>query len=176
MGDQELLIMLQNQKTSESGFRILVQTYRANLYILIFRMTQNHDDTDDILQNTFIKVFRNINLFEAKSSLKTWMYRIATNETLNFLKTKKNHDSLDHLPADMSKQRDGIMDADELVKVLADAVESLPEKQRLVFLMRYYEEIGYDEMALITETSAGALKASYHHAVKKIENFITSKV
>ncbi len=176
MGDQELLILLKNQKTSENGFKILVQSYRENLYALIYRMTQNHDDTDDILQNTFIKVFKNINLFEAKSSLKTWMFRIATNETLNFLKSKKTHDTLDHLPTIVNKQHDVVMDADSLIKVLSEAIKSLPEKQRMVFLMRYYEEMGYEEMALITETSAGALKASYHHAVKKIETFISSKV
>lgn len=176
MRDQELLTMLQNHKTRESGFRILIQSYRQKLYTLVIRMTQNHEDTDDILQNTFIKVFRNIDQFESKSSLMTWMYRIATNETLNFLKSKKVYDTLEHIPVQQHSERDGMMDADGLVKILAAAVESLPERQRMVFLMRYYEEMSYEDIAAITETSTGALKASYHHAVKKIESFITSKV
>jgi RNA polymerase sigma-70 factor, ECF subfamily len=138
-------------------------------------MVQTHSDTDDILQNTFIKVYRGISGFEGKSKLSTWLYRIAMNETITFCQNNKRKitDSLDAhaFPISEMTSQDGI-DGEKVAQMLSAAIEELPEKQRVVFNLRYFDEMPYEEMSEVLDTSVGALKASYHHAVKKVERFI----
>lgn len=168
-----LISELKDSSTRNDAFGKLVSTYQERLYWHIRRIVLNHDDTDDVLQNTFIKVFRNIGGFKAESSLYSWMYRIATNEALSFLKQKarKSGISSEALQEQLANKltADVYFDGDEIQLKLQKALATLPEKQRLVFNMKYFEEMKYDEISEILETSVGALKASYHHAVKKIE-------
>jgi RNA polymerase sigma-70 factor (ECF subfamily) len=138
----------------------------------------NHDDTDDVLQNTFIKVFRNLSSFKGESKLFSWMYRIATNEALTFLQQKSrrfNTTSEELLQKQTEKMKaDDYFDGDEIQFKLHQSISLLPEKQQLVFKMKYFQELKYEEMSEILDTSVGALKASYHHAVKKIENYMNT--
>jgi RNA polymerase sigma-70 factor (ECF subfamily) len=172
----DLIVKLHNPNTRNQAFSVLVNTHQERLYWHIRRMVVGHDDTDDILQNTFIKAFRALDTFRGESQLYTWLYRIATNETISFLKTKRlkmfvsfesaeNHFAK-HLEADSELSGDSIQGK------LQRAILKLPDKQRLVFNMKYYEEMKYEEMSEILGTSVGALKASYHHAVKKIERYV----
>ena len=172
--DEEILILLQHEKSYQQGFSLLMAKYREQLYRHIRRMVVDHDDADDVLQNTFVKVFRNINRFEGKSKLYTWLYRIATNEAITFLnsRNKKDTDTLDDPEQNYAAVRlkaDEWFDGDEIQIKLLKAITTLPEKQKIVFNLRYYDELPYEEMSKILNTSVGALKASYHHAVKKIE-------
>lgn len=170
---QELL----NSRTQNQAFEKLLKIYQRPLYNHIRNIVLNHDDTDDILQNTFVKVFQNLNKFKGESKLFSWMYRIATNEALTFLnqKAKKSgissetlqNKTIDNLKADV------YFDGNEIQIKLQKAIVLLPEKQQLVFRMKYFEELKYEEISEILGTSVGALKASYHHAVKKIEAFVT---
>ncbi|KXK37659.1 MAG: RNA polymerase sigma factor [Saprospiraceae bacterium] len=157
----------------EKGYRMLVSMFKERLYWHIRRMVGEHEDADDILQNTFVKVIKNINGFKMQSSLQTWLYRIATNECITFL-NKKNSRKV--TPLNSAYDTNGVsglyQEADEILSKLEQAINRLPDKQKAVFLMRYYDELPYSEIAEITETSTGALKATYHHAVKKIEEFI----
>ena len=136
----------------------------------------NHDDADDVLQNTFIKVFRNLSKFKGESKLFSWIYRIATNEALTFLQQKTKHyqsSSEEYLQKQTEKlQADVYFEGDEIQFKLQQAIAQLPEKQQLVFKMKYFEEIKYEDLSEILDTSVGALKASYHHAVKKIEEYL----
>lgn len=174
LSDLELLQMIQNPKTREKGYRFLIEMYQKRVYGVIRKMVLIHEDADDITQNTFIKAFKNINNFHGNSSLFTWLYRIATNESLNFLQKKKkrfffsieDHESVMESYLDHSSMISG----DEIEKKLQKALLKLPDKQRLVFNLRYFEDLAYEDISQITETSVGALKASYHHAAKKIEN------
>ena len=172
----DLIAKLSDPNTRNQAFSVLVNTHQERLYWHIRRMVVGHDDTDDILQNTFIKAFRALDTFRGESQLYTWLYRIATNETISFLKTKRfkmfvsfesaeNHFAK-HLEADSELSGDSIQGK------LQRAILKLPDKQRLVFNMKYYEEMKYEEMSEILGTSVGALKASYHHAVKKIERYV----
>ncbi len=172
MEDREVIEMLSNNLSSERGYRILISKYKELLYWHIRRIVKNHEDADDILQNTFIKVFRNIDNFKQESSLKTWLYRIATNESITFLNNPKNRsfDSLDNIQTD--RPADEIADYDNLNQKLVQAIDTLPTKQKVVFNMRYYDEMSYQEIAAITDTSVGALKTSFHLAVKKIESLL----
>lgn len=177
--DQQIIDDLKNESTKQVAFRLLVKTYKERLYWHIRKIVLNHDDTDDILQNTFVKVWRNIDSFRAESGLYTWLYRIATNESLTFLNQKKKKtfggtdDELnDYLLENI--QTDPYFNGDDIQQKLQEAIARLPEKQRLVFNMRYFDDIKYQDMEKILETSAGALKASYHHAVKKIEDYFKS--
>ena len=150
--------------------------YKERLYWHIRKIVLSHDDTDDVLQNTFIKVFKNIHSFNEKSKLFSWMYRIATNESITFLnkKAKKQHvdiSELQHTLAD-NLESDQYYTGDQIQLLLQKAIVTLPQKQQLVFNMKYFEEIKYAEMSDILETSEGALKASYFHAVKKIEKYL----
>lgn len=171
--DDEILNLLADPQQEEKGFKLLMNKYQKPLYWHIRRMIGNHDDANDVLQNTFIKVFKSINRFESKSKLYTWLYKIATNETITFINKQKrkqteaidNNEKAYHLKAVDS------VDGDELIKRLKTAISLLPEKQKMVFNMRYYDEMTYDQISQILGTSVGGLKASYHHAVKKIENF-----
>ncbi|HMS29996.1 MAG TPA: RNA polymerase sigma factor [Saprospiraceae bacterium] len=177
--DEQILDWALESVTREKGFRALIQKYQQKLYWHIRRMVLNHDDADDVLQNTFIKVYRSLENFERKSSLFTWMYRIATNETLTFLEKNKKYtyDALDDMtehPAISKLKADPYFEGDELSLKLEEVMQQLPEKQRVVFQMRYYDEMPYKEIAEILQTSEGALKASYHHAMKKIEEHFKS--
>ncbi len=174
ISDIEILSQLSGDDSFDNGFRMLVKEFQEPLYWHIRRMVHRHEDADDVLQNTFLKVIKNIRGFNQQSKLYTWLYRIATNETLDFLK-KYNSKAKVLVGEDsisvMAKQ-DPYFDPDEIQLRLVQAIETLPEKQRVVFNLRYYDDMSYKDMSDITDTSVGALKASYHHAVKKIEKYI----
>jgi len=174
--DQQLIASFKNERTKEVAFTSLVKKYQERLYWHIRKMVVSHDDTHDILQNVFIKVWKNLGEFRQESALFTWLYRIATNETLTWIEQKKRRSSIT-VPADteifaerVAAQKD--FDPSKIEWKLQQAVASLPDKQRLVFNMRYYDEMPYERMSEVLDTSTGALKASYHHAVKKIEVFL----
>jgi RNA polymerase sigma factor (sigma-70 family) len=171
--DQELLKLIQSPFTRELGFRKLVESNQKRVYQVIRRMVLIHEDADDLTQNTFIKAYQNLDKFEGNSSLFTWLYRIATNETLTFLEKKKKRYffSMDDHQEKMESYLDqpGVLNGEEIQKKLQKALLKLPDKQRLVFHLKYQEELTYEQMSEVTGTSVGALKASYHHAVKKIE-------
>ncbi len=171
--EQHLLELLKNPVTAEKGFGVLIETYRRRLYQLIRRMVISHDDTDEILQLTFIKVWKGLPGFKGNSGLYTWMYRIAMNETLNFLKTKKKQawvDDHESIFRKLNNEWTGFS-GDELQRKLLMAMQTLPQKQLAVFNLRYFEDMPYEQIAIITGTSVGALKASYHLAIKKIEEY-----
>ena len=176
--EEEFIQQLLNPKTQNEAFQKLLSTYQRPLYNHIRNIVLNHDDTDDVLQNTFIKIFQNLKNFKRESKLFSWMYRIATNEALTFLnqKAKKGgitSETLQNKTIDNLKS-DSYFDGNEIQIKLQKAIVALPEKQQLVFKMKYFEELKYEEISEILGTSVGALKASYHHAVKKIEAFVTS--
>lgn len=174
--DQELLELYKKASTKEQAFTGIVKKYQEKLYWHIRRMVIDHDDADDVLQNMFIKVWKGLENFREDSRLYTWLYRIATNESLTFLsqQKKRNFVSFSDNENGLSNKlkSDTHFDAHKLEWKLQLGIQSLPEKQRLVFNLRYYDEMPYEEMSRILETSEGALKASYHHAAKKIEEFI----
>jgi RNA polymerase sigma-70 factor, ECF subfamily len=174
--DDQILSFCREKAKIEKGFKLLMLKYQERLYWHIRRMVFEHEDANDVIQNTFIKVFKNIHKFEGKSKLYTWLYRIATNEAITFLnkRNKKSTASLDNEEYNLENQlkADDYFDGDEIQRKLHDALNRLPEKQKAVFNLRYFEEMKYDEMSEILGTSVGALKASYHHAVKKIENYL----
>ena len=177
MQDSIVIKELKSSTTQEKAFKNLVDKYKERLYWHIRRIVLDHDDTDDVLQNTFIKVYRNIQSFNEDSAIYTWMYRIATNEALSFLqkRAKFYNASNDELQQKMMEnlRADTYFDGDEIQMKLQQAIAILPDKQKLVFNMKYFEELKYEDMAAILDTSVGALKASYHHAVKKIEMQLT---
>jgi RNA polymerase sigma-70 factor (ECF subfamily) len=174
--EQEVLILLQNENTQKSGFEMVVRQYSEQLYWQIRRMVFLHDDANDILQNTFIKAWLNINYFRGEAKLSTWLYRIAFNECLTFLSKQNvmNAVSMDDPAVSMVQKLEGdsYFSGDKIQQLLQKALLSLPEKQRMVFNLKYYQEMKYEDMSHIFGTSVGALKASYHHAVKKIEKFL----
>ena len=174
---EDLLIKrLQEKKTSSEAFKELVSLYKERLYWHIRNMVKDHEDTHDVLQNTFIKVFKNIHNFKGESKLFSWMYRIATNEAISFLnkKAKRNQISSEDLQQQLiaNLESDVYFEGDEIQLKLQKAIASLPAKQQQVFNMKYFQELKYREMSDILETSEGALKASYHHAAKKIEEYL----
>jgi RNA polymerase sigma-70 factor (ECF subfamily) len=174
--DKELLDLYKNEETKNLSLHYLVQNYQQKLYWHIRKIVISHDDTDDVLQNTFIKVWKGMENFKEESRLYTWLYRIATNESITFLRQKQRANIISIHPIEYhlskSLESDNFFKGDEIQMKLQKAILTLPEKQRIVFNMRYYDETPYDEMAEILETSAGALKASYHHAAKKIEEYL----
>lgn len=174
--EEKLVKRLQEPKTREEAFRELLQLYQERLYWQIRNIVKNHDDADDVLQNTFIKIFRNIGKFKGESQLFSWMYRIATNEAITFLnnRAKKQHITSEELQQQILEnlENDVYFEGDEIQLKLQKAIASLPQKQQQVFNMKYFQELKYKEMSEILETSVGALKASYHHATKKIEDFL----
>ena len=176
--DREILDKIHQPESRNYGFNLLVRKYQERVYWHIRKMVIDHEDTDDVLQDVFIKIWKNINNFREDSSLFTWIYRIATNESLNYLKKKKRRfmlplvDIKSELEAKLDQSP--LIDGDEIQIRLQKALLQLPDKQRLVFNMKYFDDMKYDEIAEITGTSVGALKASYHHAVKKIEDIISS--
>ena len=176
--EEEILSLLEHRETFERGFRNLMATYQSVLYRHVRQMVFNHEDADDVIQNTFIKVYKNIARFEKKSKLYTWLYRIATNEAITFLNAKNRHQTNqihEGVGAQQAEklQADVYFEGDKLQLKLQQAISELPDKQRTVFNLRYFEEMPYEEMSKILTTSVGALKASYHHAAKKIELFLT---
>ena len=169
---QELL----NPKTQNVAFQKLLRDYKRPLYNHIRNIVLNHDDADDVLQNTFVKVFQYLKDFKGESKLFSWMYRIATNEAITFInqKAKRNGTTSEAMQTKIvdNLKADTYFDGNEIQIKLQKAVALLPEKQQLVFKMKYYEDLKYEELSEILGTSVGALKASYHHAVKKIEEFV----
>lgn len=174
--DSEILSTFRNPSTKEEGFKLLVVKYRQRLYWQIRRMVLAHEDTDDVLQNVFIKVWKSLGNFQEQSQLFTWLYRIAVNESLTFLSQKKKRatGALENEEGEVTVQltADEYFEGDEIQKKLQAAIATLPDKQKQVFLLRYYDELPYEEMSEMLGTSVGALKASYHHAVKKIEEIL----
>lgn len=175
--DEAIISMMQQETTREKGLRLLMDAYQSRLYWHIRRLVVDHDVSQDVLQETFIKAYQNFHQFKQDSQLYTWLYRIATNEGLQQLnKMKKMQKSeqeaeyyLQNLVADNAAH-----DADEIQILLQKAIQTLPEKQKLVFTMRYYDEIPYEEMSSILEMSVGTLKTNYHYAKQKIEDYITN--
>lgn len=176
--EKELLHKLNSKKTKDKAFNELVSLYKERLYWHIRNIVKTHDDTDDVLQNTFIKVYKNIHKFKGESKLFSWMYRIATNEAMTQLNKNAKHLQLSNEAYIESKvnhlKADCYFDGDEIQLKLQKAIAKLPQKQQLVFNMKYFENLKYSQMSEILETSEGALKASYHLAVKKVEDFLTS--
>lgn len=175
--DSELLALFRNSDNPDFAFNSLVRKYQQKVYYHVRRIVIDHDDANDVVQNTFIKAWKGLDGFREDSQFFTWIYRIATNESLTFLKKKRNRFLVPLINVERQLadklEHDPLMNADELQMKLQKAILSLPEKQRLVFNMKYYDELKYDDMSAILGTSVGALKASYHHAVKKIEKYIT---
>lgn len=161
---------------AEKAFRLIIDSYGSKLYWHIRRMVIVHDDADDVLQNTFISAWRNISGFRYDSSLLTWLWSIATNEALTLIRKRERHSavSLDDLDSVFAQSVEGssYFDGDEASVRLQNAILKLPDKQRTVFNMKYFDDMSYEDMSKITGTSVGALKASYHHAVKKIEQYL----
>jgi len=177
VSDQEILKQLQNSHSKNEGFKLLIASYQERLYWHIRRIVLHHDDANDVVQNVLVKVFKGVDKFKGNSTLYTWLYRIATNESLTFLTKKKKHvavsiDSEEFTNSGAALLADDSFDGDAAEKKLKRAMESLPAKQRTVFSMRYFDEVPYQKMSEILETSEGALKASYHHAAKKIEQLL----
>ncbi|MBC6989477.1 MULTISPECIES: RNA polymerase sigma factor [Hymenobacter] len=177
MEDQEILVKFADPAARNVAFNQLVRKYQQKVYWHVRKMVIDHDDADDLTQDVFVKVWNHLGNFRQDASLYTWIYRIATNECLNFLSSKRRkfflplNDITTELAAKV--EADPALAGDEIEQKLQKAILRLPDKQRLVFNMRYYDEIPYEQMAEITGTSVGALKASYHHAVKKIEQYVT---
>lgn len=174
--DEKLVQQLQDPASREEAFRELLKLYQERLYWQIRNILKNHEDTDDVLQNTFIKIFRNIEKFKGESQLFSWMYRIATNEAITFLnnRAKKQQISSEELQQQIVDNlvNDVYFEGDEIQLKLQKAIATLPERQQQVFNMKYFQELKYKEISDILGTSEGALKASYHHATKKIEDFL----
>jgi RNA polymerase sigma-70 factor (ECF subfamily) len=174
--DRELLDMFSQEDTRNYAFNLLVRQYQQRLYWHIRKMVIVHDDADDLLQNVFIKAFKALHGFREDSKIYTWLYKIATNECITFLNNKKKRFVLPLVDVEAQLschiENDPHLSGDRIQMKLQQAILTLPEKQRLVFNMKYFDEMRYEEMSEILGTSVGALKASYHHAVKKIEEFI----
>jgi len=169
---------IKNEDTLNYGFNLLVREYQERVYWHVRKMVIDHDDADDLVQEIFVKVWKNLSKFREDAKLFTWIYRIATNECLTFLKKKKRkffipiHDLQDELTSKLENEPS--ISGDEVQLKLQKALLTLPDKQRMVFNMRYFDEMKFKDIAEITSTSEGALKANYHHAVKKIEEFINT--
>ncbi len=178
--EEKLLKELHNPQTARNGFATLVSEYSQRLYWQIRKMVISHDDANDILQDVFVKVWINLDNFRGESKLSTWLYRIAINESITFINKKRaqNNISIDEDDSFLinTLESDTYFDGDEAQKMLQKAILTLPHKQRLVFQMKYFEEMKYDEMSDILGTSTGALKASYHHAVKKVEKYLSEPI
>jgi RNA polymerase sigma-70 factor (ECF subfamily) len=179
LDDTELLLQFKNESTRERAYTSIIKKYQEKLYWHIRRMVVDHEDANDVLQNMFIKVWKNLENFREDSQLYTWLYRIATNESLSFLEQQKKRtsssfsDQENYLSNKLVADKD--FDGKKLEWKLQQAIQGLPEKQKVVFNLRYFDEMPYEEMSRVLDTSEGALKASYHHAVKKIEDYILNR-
>jgi|TARA_B100001059_G_C17781483_1_gene554491 RNA polymerase sigma-70 factor (ECF subfamily) len=174
--EEELIIALKSPNESEKAFRVLVDQYKERLYWHIRKIVLNHEDTDDILQNTFIKIYKNIHKFEGKSKLYTWIYRIATNESITFLNknAKMKNITIGEVKNKLIEnlESDIYFEGNQIQILFQKAINTLPQKQQLVFNMKYFEDHTYEDLSEILETSVGGLKSSYHIAVKKITAYI----
>ncbi|MDR2423593.1 MAG: RNA polymerase sigma factor [Prevotellaceae bacterium] len=174
--DKELLAMLRNPEQRNYAFNLLVRQYQERLYWHIRKIVISHDDADDLVQNTFLKALENFDTFREEAQLYTWLYRIATNEALTLLRKRRNRFFIPMVDVEnqLSKtlESDEYFDGNEMQRKLQRAILKLPEKQRIVFNMRYFDEMKYEEISSILGTSVGALKASYHHAAEKIEKYL----
>ena len=177
--DKDLLQLFKTEGQKEKAFTAIIKKYQEKLYWHARRLIIDHDDTNDVLQNMFIKVWNGLESFREDSQLYTWLYRIATNESLTFLESQKRRSavSLSEVEGGLSNKikADENFDATKLEWKLQLAIQHLPDKQRIVFNLRYYDEMPYEEMSRVLETSEGALKASYHHAAKKVQDFIINR-
>jgi len=178
MKDEEIILLLQNPDSGDEAFKAILKGYKEKLYYHIRKIVIDHDDADDVTQETFIKIWKNLDKFRGDSKLYTWLYRIGTNEALTFLQKKKRDMSVSiddnkmlvaHLESSIS---DTYLDGNEIEIKLQKAILQLTDKQRVVFNLKYFEELKYEEISEILETSVGGLKATYHFAVKKIENYL----
>jgi RNA polymerase sigma factor (sigma-70 family) len=173
--DEEILQLFKQPESREKAFRLLMSTYQERLYYHVRRYVHTHDDAHDILQNTFIKIWNNLSQFRGEAGLYTWLYRIAGNEAISYIrKLKKQPATFTETGLEFSGSVTDAPSSQLITQKLEMAIASLPDKQKQVFIMRYYDEMPYEQMAIITETSVGALKASYHHAVKKIEEMLSA--
>lgn len=177
MTDEVTLVQqLKNEKSKELAFRELIRQYKKRLYWHIRKIVISHEDANDVLQNTFIKIFKNIDSFKEDSKLFSWMYRIATNESITFInkRAKERNVDISEIHSEMASnlQSDVNFSGDEIQIILQKAIATLPPKQQLVFNMKYFDDLKYAQISEILETSVGALKASYFHAIKKIETYI----
>ena len=177
LSDKEMIDMLQDPHTRREGFAVLVRQYSEPLYWKVRRIVLNHEDANDVLQNAFLKIWNNLDTFQGKSALSTWLYRIAINEALDFVRRQKNVNSAtvsteDEPGVAARLMGDDYFDGDEAQARLQEAVARLPEVQRTVVTLKYFDELKYSEISKILDTSEGALKASYHLAVKKITEYL----
>jgi RNA polymerase sigma-70 factor (ECF subfamily) len=174
--EESLILLLQNPETQNKAFEVVVRKYSEQLYWQIRRMVLSHDDTNDLLQNTFIKAWTNLNSFRGEARLSTWLYRIAINESLTFLAREHNTQTVDLESPEGNivdkLEGDTWFNGDDAQKLLQEAISTLPSKQRMVFNLKYFNEMKYEEMSKLLDTSVGALKASYHLAVTKISTFL----
>lgn len=171
--DSEIVKLLKEPENLRKAFELIVQKYTSLLYWQIRHMVLSHDDANDVLQNTFLKAWTGLDNFRSDSKLSTWLYRIAVNESITFINKRKQNLSLDDPEANVAEtlESDQWFDGDETDIMLQKAIQTLPEKQRLVFNMKYYQDMKYEEISQILDTSVGALKASYHFAIEKIEKY-----
>lgn len=180
VADSEILALYRENDTKERGFELLMRKYQERLYWHIRSIVSFHEDADDVIQNVFIKVWHKLGQYRGEAQLYTWLYRVATNEALSHIKkqNKRNALSIDEEENGLAEQlkADEYFDGDDADAYLQEAIAELPDKQKEVFLLRYYEGIKYDDMSEMLATSVGALKASYHHAVKKIETYVTGRL
>ena len=180
LSDNEIILKFADEKTRIAAFELILEKYQKKTYWHIRRIVINHDDADDVLQNTFIKVWENLSKFREDSKLYTWIYRIATNEALQFIQKKKQNYNitLDDVSYELSSYltAENYFDGNNIALKLQQAILTLPNKQRIVFNMKYYENMKYEDMKDALETSVGALKASYFHAVKKIEEYMKKEI
>lgn len=176
VSDEEIIVYCRKKETERLGFNLLVQKYQKRIYFVIRRMVIDHDDADDLTQETFVKTWNNFSTFREEAKLYTWIYRIAVNETLTFLgnKRKRLMFRFQGLESSLSNslKDEQCLSGDDIQYKLQKAILRLPDKQRLVFNLKYFDELKYEDMSEILHTSVGALKASYHHAVKKIEEYV----
>ncbi|WP_113663164.1 RNA polymerase sigma factor [Pedobacter nanyangensis] len=177
--DAEILSKFQDEKTRNNGFNLLLQKYQQKIYWHIRRLVIDHDDADDLVQETFVKVWKNLHSFRSDSQLYTWIYRIATNESITFLNKKKNRNnvSLDEVNSELAETlaSSSYFDGDKIQRKLQQAILTLPEKQRIIFNMKYFDDMKYEEISEVLGTTVGALKASFHIAVKKIEAILINQ-
>jgi RNA polymerase sigma-70 factor (ECF subfamily) len=178
--DEKIIELIQKKGDMELGFQLLMRSYQERIYWQIRRLVTGHDDANDVLQNTFIKIYKGIGKFKGEAKLYTWIYRIAVNESLNFIRKRKKMQgvSIDEEDLNLAERlkSDPYFEGDEVEIKFQEALNRLPEKQKAVFSLRYYDEMPYQEMSQVLGTSIGALKASYHHAIKKMEEYLKEKV